>query len=624
MNHSRQAVEKRSMLPIKDLEKLIGEADSGIYKIREEVHVALHPRFSSDLRVGLLNYFNSQINKWHKELNGILAGYGKLQVKSPMGQMINEEPYFHLDVVSDFWVFRPDGAELRGLVTKKSQSHISCLVHGIFNVPCYKPPEQKSGWATNVQLDSQVKLKVIKTDMSQPVPYILGSFLGLVGADDKAPDAIDSPVQIVEPSQWPQAVASGVLPSTPSKESPKPKQKRAPAKKAAAQPAQPAQNGLPPTLPQLPTQPLPAVPQVTATLPAATATPPKGRKKAAAKNSEPPAVTPTATVVAAVPQLPTQPLPAAAAIQQTLAAPATPKGRKKATPKKPAAPTAPVVPASSLDSLIQAPDVVSLIQSLQQPVAPAAPQQPVPPAEITPKSRKKPTKKASQPSSTPNNLAPAAATTPLVTAVAQPPAPASANINQMLSSLAPMQPTAPSPATVPAAESAPSASPSKKAKERKKDEVDAAVGTPSRSQSLKEETVSPPPQTPVSSVPPHLLNGGGVGGPMNSTEMATPDSASQGVNGKKSKKKKRHISDMEDHPPATPIAMPSLDDGAYGDGETPAKKKKKKKDKKRDGDEGQLPSTIQNETAVSNIMDDSSAATTSSKKSKKKKKKSEQ
>ena len=77
-------------------------------------------------------------------------------------------------------------------------------------------------------------------------------------------------------------------------------------------------------------------------------------------------------------------------------------------------------------------------------------------------------------------------------------------------------------------------------------------------QSLKEETVSPPPQTPVSSVPPHLLNGGGVGGPMNSTEMATPDSASQGVNGKKSKKKKRHISDMEDHPPATPIAMPSL------------------------------------------------------------------
>ena len=82
-----------------------------------------------------------------------------------------------------------------------------------------------------------------------------------------------------------------------------------------------------------------------------------------------------------------------------------------------------------------------------------------------------------------SNLAPAAATTALVTAVAQPPATASANINQMLSSLAPMQPpSAHSPATAPAAESAPSTSPSKKAKKRKKDEVDAAVGTPSRSQ----------------------------------------------------------------------------------------------------------------------------------------------
>jgi len=468
----------------------------------------------------------------------------------------------------------------------------------------------KSGWATNVQLDSQVKLKVIKTDMSQPVPYILGSFLGLVGAEDKAPDAIDSPVQIVEPSQWPQAVASGVLPSTPSKESPKPKQKRAPAKKAAAIAAQPVQNGLPLALPQLPTQPLPAVPQVAATPPAATATPPKGRKKAVAKKNEPPAV-------AAVPQLPTQPLPAAAA-QQTLAAPPTPKGRKKATPKKAAAPTAPVALAPSLDSLIQAPDVVSLIQSLQQPMAPAVPQQPLPPAETTtPKNRKKPTKKdSSLPSSAPNNLTPAAATTPLVTATAQLPPPASANINQMLGSLAPMEPTAPAPAA--------DASPSKKAKERKKHEVDAAVGTPSRSQALKEETISPPPQTPMSSVPPHLINGGGEVGPLNSTEMATPDLGSQGVNGKKSKKKKRHISDMEDHPPATPIAMPSLDEGANGDGETPAKKKKKKKDKKRDGDEGQPSSANQNETAVSNIMDDSSVATSSSKKSKKKKKKSEQ
>ena len=98
---------------------------------------------------------------WSKtpiRLNGILAGYGKLQVKSPIATMVNEEPFLHLDVVSDFWVFRPDvGAELRGVVTKKSTTHISCLVHGIFNVPCHKPTTQKGAFAPSVKIESQVR-----------------------------------------------------------------------------------------------------------------------------------------------------------------------------------------------------------------------------------------------------------------------------------------------------------------------------------------------------------------------------------------------------------------------------------------------------------------------------------
>ena len=75
-----------------------------------------------------------------------------------MAHIIKKESHLHLDVVSDFWVFRPDiGTQLRGVVTKKSANHIACLVHGIFNVPCYKP-QNAATFASNVKIDSQVVL----------------------------------------------------------------------------------------------------------------------------------------------------------------------------------------------------------------------------------------------------------------------------------------------------------------------------------------------------------------------------------------------------------------------------------------------------------------------------------
>ena len=94
---------------------LSGEPDSGIEKERKVVHVALHPKFVNNISLGLVNHFNKLINQWHPQLNGLLAGYGRLQLKRPTGNMINEEAHLHLDVQSDFWIFRPTvGRRLKG------------------------------------------------------------------------------------------------------------------------------------------------------------------------------------------------------------------------------------------------------------------------------------------------------------------------------------------------------------------------------------------------------------------------------------------------------------------------------------------------------------------------------
>lgn len=554
------------MLPLKDLERLYGEPDSAIAKCREEVHVALHPRFTHDLRVGLLSYFNSQINKWHPKLNGILAGYGKLQVKSPMGAMINEEPYQHLDVVSDFWVFRPDvGKELRGVVTKKSPTHISCLVHGIFNVPCHKPADQKGAFASNVKIDSQVRLQVIKTDMSQPVPYILGTYLGIVGAKEKA-QAIDSPIEMIEPGHWEQAVTSGVVPSSPA--TPAAKRKRSPVKKAAA----PLTNGLP----AAPAAAVQAAPVMEVPAPVVTTTP-KGRKKASKAEQVP--------VPQAVMNLIQSPVQAAVTQQlpQQPAAPTPPaKGKRKPAAKK-AAPVAPPQQAVVTQA-------VAMPQQLTQP-----PPQPVPfniNGLLNSLSPVKPSKKATKKATPmPEMIAAVVGSLP-------PPVPAAA-------------PAVVAPAVVPAAAVPELPSPSKKSKKSKK---------------VKEEDVTTPVRTGVN---PHLaqtpmgatgLNGNG---PLNSTEMQTPDGGT-GVT-KKSKKKKRHISEVGDDLPATPIMKAAPQEAAEAEAEVteadeaPPKKKKKKKDKKREeqdsGNAGHEVTMGLDETAVAEKEG-------SSKKHKKKKKKS--
>ena len=198
------------MLSIEELERLSVQPFTCFHKVKRALHVTLHPRYLNNLELGLLDYFNKQINRWHPKLNGILANYGKLKLRSPHGTLLNEEAHIHLDVVSDFWVFRPEiGSILQGTVSKTSQKHVACLVHGVFNVPCYHPNNLGSTpwWGINADIGMVVRFKVIKMDVSQKIPFILGELekWGLVGKkiilDKSVPE---KQVEEVEQEKWEQ------------------------------------------------------------------------------------------------------------------------------------------------------------------------------------------------------------------------------------------------------------------------------------------------------------------------------------------------------------------------------------------------------------------------------------
>merc|ERR1711983_748504 len=205
-------IKRSTMLPVETLQKLAGEPDSGIEKERKVVHVALHPKYISNIPLGLVNHFNKLINTWHPQLNGILAGYGKLQLKKPTGQLINEEAHVHLDVQSEFWLFRPSiGRQLKGTVVKKSPGHVSCLVHGLFNVPCHRPQDIPKGgkwWASSLKLDAVVHLTVLKTDMSQKVPFILGDLPKPSNTKISLNESVPNTVEEMDTDDWDQATVT--------------------------------------------------------------------------------------------------------------------------------------------------------------------------------------------------------------------------------------------------------------------------------------------------------------------------------------------------------------------------------------------------------------------------------
>jgi len=117
-------------------------------------------------------------------LRGIILAYGKLYLKSAEGKFLNDGAFIHMDVISEFYIFRPTpGALVESVVTKKSISHVSCLVHGLFNVSCYGPTGKDAkgqDWVgKKVKLGEVVNVKIGEIDDSTRIPHISGAIVRL-------------------------------------------------------------------------------------------------------------------------------------------------------------------------------------------------------------------------------------------------------------------------------------------------------------------------------------------------------------------------------------------------------------------------------------------------------------
>lgn len=111
-------------------------------------------------------------------LGGILLGYDNIVLDSNDGYINDDSCFMHINIEGNFYVFKPEiGQLLKGVVNKKSKSHVGCLVYQLFNVSLPSPEEDEEWLGDNVSVGQEIVFRIVDTNLNRKLPYIQGDIV---------------------------------------------------------------------------------------------------------------------------------------------------------------------------------------------------------------------------------------------------------------------------------------------------------------------------------------------------------------------------------------------------------------------------------------------------------------
>ncbi|XP_075228791.1 uncharacterized protein LOC142328721 isoform X2 [Lycorma delicatula] len=150
---------------LSELDELLKNKDSGVTLVPKCVKkLVLSPFQLQDLKRCIKEYLYSTVAKYDSDVQD--DGYNKLSYNA------------------DIYVFKPKiGSILTGIINKKSDDHLGCLVHKVFNIAIPRPDNKdESSWiGTQLKIGQEVQFKVVEVDLNEDMPYIKGELLNQFG-----------------------------------------------------------------------------------------------------------------------------------------------------------------------------------------------------------------------------------------------------------------------------------------------------------------------------------------------------------------------------------------------------------------------------------------------------------
>ncbi|XP_013143362.1 PREDICTED: DNA-directed RNA polymerase I subunit RPA43 [Papilio polytes] len=162
---------------LKELRKLANDKNSCVVERKVTQNLALQPWCLGNLKESIKKLLDYKIGKYDKEFQGIIMSYKNLRVLQNVGTIRNDNGDIYFQVQADYFVFQPRvGATLKGIVNKKSVTHLGILVHRVFNVVIPRPTEEPGNkWiGTNIDEGQEVVFRIVVLDLYGALPYIRG------------------------------------------------------------------------------------------------------------------------------------------------------------------------------------------------------------------------------------------------------------------------------------------------------------------------------------------------------------------------------------------------------------------------------------------------------------------
>jgi len=137
----------------------------------------LKPCQLTNLKESIKDCLDSEVTTYDEDLDGIILSFKNVKVCTT-AEDIPGIPEIPVNYSADVYVFKPKvGSILTGIANKKSEGHIGCLIHKLFNVTIPRPKEVLTDeWDGNsVNIGDQVTFRIDSVDLTGHLPYIRGS-----------------------------------------------------------------------------------------------------------------------------------------------------------------------------------------------------------------------------------------------------------------------------------------------------------------------------------------------------------------------------------------------------------------------------------------------------------------